>query len=60
MLYEVITDLQHQKLIGLINQLYEAMREGKGKNVITSYSIHYTKLYEFAHSLWQMNIRKPM
>ncbi len=27
-------DLQHQKLIGLINQLYEAMREGKGKNIL--------------------------
>jgi hemerythrin len=27
-------DLQHQKLIGMINNLHDAMRQGKGKDVL--------------------------
>ncbi len=43
-------DIQHKKLIGLINQLYDAMRIGKGREVLGSVLtelVHYT-IYHFS------------
>ena len=37
-------DNQHKKLIGLINQLYDAMKEGKGKDVL---EVIFTELIEY-------------
>ncbi len=41
-------DEQHKKLINLINKLYDAMREGKGKEVLLSIldeTLEYTKYH---------------
>jgi len=41
-------DDQHKKLIALVNKLYEAMREGKGKEVLISIlaeTLEYTKYH---------------
>ncbi|MCX7820979.1 MAG: bacteriohemerythrin [Brevinematales bacterium] len=41
-------DEQHKKLVGIINKLYDAMKEGKGRNVlgeIFNELIEYTKFH---------------
>jgi len=43
-------DEQHKKLIGLVNKLYDAMREGKGKDILLSIleeTLNYTN-YHFS------------
>ena len=51
MLYEVITGYAITS-IARLGQIEVAVRDlYAAKNVITSYSIHYTKLYEFKVSL---------
>jgi len=41
-------DRQHQQLVTIINELYDAMKQGKGKDVLSGIIrnlIHYTKIH---------------
>lgn len=63
-------DDQHKKLIGLVNKLYDAMREGKGKDILISIlaeTLEYTKYHfeteeamfeKFSYSLKREHIKE--